>query len=560
MLNIQPQYLSLSNLFEKRLFRIPEYQRAYSWTRHQRADLFQDLLKTQLAGKDEVHFMAAVVCLRRERQELGTDDFQALEIVDGQQRITTLIVLLKSICLALDPKVRSEAKLQGELQELLVKPEADELLLLQTNHDSSHYFARYLREGEAPASIVAKTTADREILEAIEDCKEFVTMWSKSSGSDLLSLAALLKNRVYFLLHEIDQEKTVYTVFEVLNSRGLTVSWLDRLKSILMGMAFDLSKVNNPRLIKDLHITWRDIYTVIGLRQGLSTEALRFAATLRAKAALSRPLSEEDAVEALRNDASGGATSVRKVAAWLLEVTQACDTIVFNTRLNAVTRISQARLLAVAIVLRSDLKPREKSALLAQWEKVTFRIYGMLRADARRRVGQYVRLAWQVTNGKLPAAKIRAGLIEIGQEFPIDNAVKALRGADCYDGWEIELRYLMFRYEEYLSKSRGMRFKNEQWEKIWLVSPSESIEHILPQSKAAAKHKHRLGNLVLLPPRLNSQLQDKPPKDKVGAYRDTGLLIAGEVAEWIEKNGWDRKTIDAREQKLLDWIENEWAD
>lgn len=272
MIKIQPQYLSLAKLLDRRLFRIPDYQRAYSWTSQQRKDLFEDLIKTHAKGKDEGHFMAAVVCLRRETKELGTDEFQMLDVVDGQQRITTLIILFKAICLALDPEHGPEKKLLEEMSDLLVKPDSDELLLLQTNHDSSHHFADFLRKGKSVAVTTAKTTADRQILSAIEDCQQFLRKW-KENGNDLLSLGALLKNRLYFLLHEIEEEKAVYTVFEVLNSRGLSVSWLDRLKSILMGIAFELPKANNDALIKELHTKWRDIYAVIGLRQGLSTES-----------------------------------------------------------------------------------------------------------------------------------------------------------------------------------------------------------------------------------------------------------------------------------------------
>ena len=189
------------------------------------------------------------------------------EVVDGQQRLTTLIILLNAIKLALDPKNKAEAKLALELAELLVKVEGDELLLLQTNHDSSHHFATFLRKGTAPPSQSAKTLADREVLKAIEDCQAFVLHWTEE-GATLFSLAALLKNRLFFLLHEIEDEKSVYTVFEVLNSRGLDVSWLDRLKSILMGAAFELKNANQEGLISDLHSAWRDIYAVIGLRPG----------------------------------------------------------------------------------------------------------------------------------------------------------------------------------------------------------------------------------------------------------------------------------------------------
>lgn len=205
MITIHPQYLKLSELLNKRLFRIPEYQRAYSWTSKERSDLFSDINKTHSKGTDAGHFMAATVCLRRKKQMLGTDEFQIVEVVDGQQRLTTLVILLKVITLALNPKDKMEKKISSELEDLLVKAETDDLLLLQTNHDSSHYFVNFLRKGCSPASKEAKTLADREILKAIEDCREFVEDW-KGQSKKISSLIALLKNQLYFLLHEIEDE------------------------------------------------------------------------------------------------------------------------------------------------------------------------------------------------------------------------------------------------------------------------------------------------------------------------------------------------------------------
>ena len=382
--------------------------------------------------------------------------------------------------------------------------------------------------------------------------------WKEKSGS-LLALAALLKNRLFFLLHEINDEKMVYTVFEVLNSRGLAVSWLDRLKSMLMGSAFELPRANNQGLIEDLHTNGRDIYAVVGLRQGLSAEALRFAATLRMEESPSRPLGEQDSVALLRNMASDG-TGIRDVASWMLRVTKACDAIAANTRINAVTAISQARLLATAISLREDIAVKPRDALLARWEKVTFRIYGMLRNDARTRVGDYVRLAWRVVNESLSVQAISAAIGDIGKGFTVEDAVASLKKANCYEGWETELRYFMFRYEEHLATAQGLNFRNERWERIWLVNPAQSIEHIWADSVAPQSSRHRLGNLVLLPPRLNSTLQDKRPRDKVDAYRKTGLLIAKEVADRIEKGPWKGPAVEARGKALLDWAAVEWSD
>lgn len=558
MMLIQPQYLPLSKLLNGRLFRIPEYQRAYSWTSRQRSDLFGDIQKVHEKVGNEGHFMAAVVCLRRESQTLGTDEFHVVDVVDGQQRLTTLIILFKAIAIALDSNNKAEAKLFGEISELLVKSEGEELLLLQTNHDTSHHFSSYLRQGVAPLPETAKTVADREILQAINDCTAFVNEW-KGKNPSLSSLVALLKNKLFFLLHEIQEEKSVYTVFEVLNSRGLDVSWIDRLKSILMGAAFELKNSNNSGVIADLHKAWRDIYSVIGLRQGLSTEALRFAATLVESQAPSRPLGEEDSVALLKSKAVNAA-KIRQIANWLLTVARACDKITANPRLNAVSRISQARLLAVSIISRADITAQQRKSLLSRWEKVTFRIYGMLANDARTRVGEYVRLAWRVTNENLSVDKIGKAISAIGHDFPIGDAVESLRESNCYEGWERELRYFMFRYEEHLIKLQGLNFSNEQWEKIWMVSPSDSIEHIWAQSKAPMKQKHRLGNLVLLPPKLNSKLQDLQPKDKLEAYRKTGLLVVREVADAIEKKEWTKESINHREEVLIKWASVEWAD
>ena len=558
MLDIQPQYLTLSKLLDGRLFIIPDYQRAYSWTSRQRKDLFNDIERVYSKGPNASHFMAAVVCRRKKKLSIETDEFYQLDIVDGQQRITTLIILLNAIRLALDTRKQAERNLHRELSELLVKGDGAKLLLLQTNHDTSHHFSDYLRNGNAEDPASVNTLADRELLEAIEECEEFVESWQENKRR-LMSLVALLKNRLSFLLHEIKDEKAVYTVFEVLNSRGLEVSWLDRLKSILMGAAFELKQSDRKDLIKELHTVWRDIYSVIGLRQGLSTEALRFAATLWVEDMPSRPLGEQDSVEVFRRH-TDTAQQILTVAKWLLDVTRACDKVNSNRRIGAVTRISQARLLATSLYLHKKLKAAERDQLSARWEKVSFRIYGMLKYDARSGVGDYVRLAWRVVNEQLSPMSIDKGIREIGAWYPIESAIEFMRGVNFYEGREDELRYFMFRYEEFLAQQQNLNYRNEQWNKIWLQSPAQSIEHIWPQSKAPEDIRHTIGNLLLLPPRLNSTLQDRRPKAKAEAYRKTGLLIAEEVAQRLEEGRWTKKAVRNREKALLKWAAKEWAD
>ena len=557
MIDIRPEHLSLARLLERRLFKIPDYQRAYSWTSRERNDLFSDIERTFLKGEDEGHYMATIVCLHRDTIRLGTDDYAQLDIVDGQQRLTTLILLLNALRLELDHKNAEQQRGYENLTQLLVKQESDSLLLLQTNHDSSHYFSEFLRKEKTFDPTEGQTLADRELLRAIKDCQNFVKRWLEQDW-ELLDMYAFIKNQLSFILHVISDEKLVYTVFEVLNSRGMEVSWLDRLKSILMGKAFDLENIDKDQLIDELHTIWRDIYREIGLRQGLSTEALRFAATLFSSTMPHKPLSERDAVDTFRRRAID-AQGIRSSALWLLKVTQACDRILSNSRLNGVTRISQARLLAVAIHLNEEISEQERYELLGRWEKVTFRIYGLMNYDARTKVGDYVRLAWKVgiTNQNLTANEIHRELHDIGKDYPIQSAIEAMYRSNCYENWQEELRYLMFRYEEYLARKKGINFRNEHWAKIWQESASSSIEHIVPQSTAPEDIKHILGNLMILPPGLNSRLRDKKPKNKLQEYRDTGLLCASRVATMTK---FTKSAIREREKELLDWAYAEWDD
>jgi hypothetical protein len=169
-------------LIQGRLFRIPQYQRAYSWRNKEREDLFGDIQRIHDQGKDRSHFMATVVGLRREARIIGLIEHQVIEIVDGQQRITTLILLLKAIAKAVACSTPG-TRISRDLNDSLVKDDRATLLLLQSNHDSSNYFATYLRDGTHPPSTDAKTVADRELLSAMADCERFVAGWQDGGKS-----------------------------------------------------------------------------------------------------------------------------------------------------------------------------------------------------------------------------------------------------------------------------------------------------------------------------------------------------------------------------------------
>ena len=564
MANYQPQYYTLAGLFERRLFRIPNYQRAYRWESKHRAALFEDIKRVRTTGVDE-HFMSTVVGLSKETVTIITDEYRYVDIVDGQQRITTLVLLFKAISKALgssnEPNV---ARVRQELEETLVKPDKS-LLLLQTNHDVSHHFANYIRYGHNPAPEEAKTLADRHLLTAIKDCEEFVKDWQNEESS-LGELVVHLKNRLSFVLHEVQNQSEVYNIFEVLNNRGIEVSSLEQLKSSLMSIVFESGEGNKDELITEIQEIWTDIYSTIGLQPRMDDEALRFtAALLREEGPSSQPIQNAKAVDMLRDISKGSPSKARKTSEWLRSVTRAINEVSRETlRMGTLSRIAQTRLVAIAVKLRPDLTKDEKARLLHRLEVVSFRIYGMHRKDARTAVGSYMRLAWRITKEGLSLNEILEELKEIGNEYPIEEAVKALRKGDFYKNqkYKQDTRYFFYKYEEYLAKEAGQVFSNVQWDRIWESNPADSIEHILPQKgRKDDSSVHWLGNLVMLPPKWNSSLKAKAPKDKSSAYIQTGLLVAQNAVKSIERTDeWSESEIIAREKDLLEWAAKEWAD
>lgn len=587
-LNIEkPEYLSLDDLLEKRLFRIPRYQRAYSWKNKHRSDMFNDIRQlyensdednSDEDNSDEVHFMATVVGLCRKTETIGTTKYQFIEVVDGQQRITTLVLLLKAIELKMqsllkdskwcqqNPQTKRE---QNALANLLVNPDDNTQVLIQTNHDTSQYFANYLTEGEIPPdSEVPKTLADKELLRAIRDCKNYVNSWD-----DIFMLLRIIKNQLYFVFHKITHEASVYTVFEVLNDRGLTVTPLDKLKSKLMAVVFDNDAGNKNEHIRRLHQIWGDIYETVGLHEGLDTEALQFAATLRGNP-VGKTVQPEDAVsqfmhEVVPDPSDSTKTDPAKtieISKWMLEVTKAIKRVydVFSPSKDVVINIIQVRMLATAIFLRK-LSEKEERDLLNQLEKTSFRIFGLSREFSSHRItaqterGEYLRLANQITNkSELSVDEVLQGIKNLGNRFGF-NSIEA---SECYEWWSDELRYLLYRYEQDLAASQGKRFTEEEWNSIWKASAMNSIEHIHPQSKASQIEisVHRIGNLLLLPPHINSGLRDKDPEEKIQAYRNTRLLGAEAVANTIEADGWDDNDIAGRSYEIAEWVNETFND
>jgi hypothetical protein len=573
-----PKLMKMPELFSERLFNIPEYQRGYSWGKKQRKDLFDDIKKLYRKyqnNSDITHFMSTIVCLQKaEKEKIAAKDYTYFDVVDGQQRLTTLVILLKSISLLSekfkDTNIRTAI---DDLEKLLVKPNNAAIAILQTNHDAKLIFSSYIKTGEIKSLKGQKsvTNADINLHDAIIESNNFIEEWCNEEKLPLSELLYIINNKLNFLFYALDDEAVVYNTFEILNSRGLIVAWVDKLKSILMGIAFENS--NTKQSTGEMHNIWQDIYETIEEDIAIGSSAIRFLATILSENEnKSKILSDEDSVGVLSRYSQSKEKQDLPVqcSKMILDWTQAIKELLSDNAKKAVTQIQHARFLAVSIMLSKKFSDKEKEKLLEAWEKATFVIFGLNQKDSRVSIGTYVQTAIEIYKGDITFEAAQIKIQRFTENFNIDLAIEMLKETDCYNDWAEETRYLFYKRELYLLNQKLST--KITWDKIWHEQSRDTIEHILPQSdnkigldelpnsrNKKGIYKHRLGNLLVIDSSKNSSLKDKPALKKQDDYND--LSIEKEVRELIKKHkGWTREVVDKRENDLFEWIKIEWGD
>ena len=175
-------------------------------------------------------------------------------------------------------------------------------------------------------------------------------------------------------------------------------------------MALIFEHVEDPdakvEAVEEMKTVWKNIYQALGNESKLGDEALKFAGTWASGSRPNRIVSEQDATAELTRKAGNAISSIAAVGHELEEIVLANLKLSLDNRLRAVTRIAHARFVASAIKLRG-FKDLDEKALLEKWERVTFRIFELGGADTRHKVGEYVRLGYDIYTTKLSALDIQ---------------------------------------------------------------------------------------------------------------------------------------------------------
>lgn len=222
-MQITPTKLSIANLLgaANEQYVIPPYQRRYSWREPQIADLYDDI---NLIEEGDTHLLGSVVCLTGFHQA----GINQLELVDGQQRITTLLILME--CMRERLKHEGESSLVHDLDRLLNTRSVDGTLsqkLLLESLDAKEYSA--LAKGKLDG-----TFRNANLVTAFRLIREWI---AGEDAADVRRFAYRLQNQAVIIRLDVAKAKDAFKLFEVINNRGLRLSPTDIVKNFLLGNA-----------------------------------------------------------------------------------------------------------------------------------------------------------------------------------------------------------------------------------------------------------------------------------------------------------------------------------
>jgi uncharacterized protein with ParB-like and HNH nuclease domain len=240
-MKITPTPLTINQLFSTRneQFLIPAYQRRYAWKWKQCKELFNDI---KYLTNDESHLLGNLVCLTGAHSA----NINQLEVIDGQQRITTLSLLLTALSQAfIDKKDTEESnKIIG--------------LLNSSGVDRVKYNKVELGELDNPDYIKVLKGADPETIhnDNLQNNLAYFKEWiAELTDKEFNSFYFKLMDKVSVIRLDVFQAKDAYKLFETINNRGLSLSPTDIIKNFLLGHASSLDQ-DTLNLVKE---NWKNI-------------------------------------------------------------------------------------------------------------------------------------------------------------------------------------------------------------------------------------------------------------------------------------------------------------
>ncbi|GAA8222894.1 hypothetical protein HpKG35_13540 [Helicobacter pylori] len=583
------ELLNLNGVIEKGVFEIPSYQRGYAWQERQLKDFWNDLEHVSKLG-DKFHYMHSLT-LRELENEFENSAF---EIIDGQQRLATSLILLgllAKITQNKDPKyslINLEPILSYKYYGLseafrAITEEEKDLKAFKTSFYAKNLIDAYAffkeKISDTPVGTLEKmfdALINKMLFSVvglndnrIDPFSSFETI--NNRGKDLSTLE-LFKNRLHFVAHKICDGKKLEKLQNEINDTYTRIyhdlrffedthleSFLKHFVAYYYGEKGDFKKrllemeFNAHKRYTD-NTTFSDEYERIDdllFYLSYSSKVWNFLHTL-----------DEKSIALVFDDNKKLEIEITPKMHGLLDKMRRLNALSDNAFLPLLLSLLTIQLAGIS-GSKQPYSAQELEGLLEYLERFGFLIYGVAGKNNTAK-NEWIESAFQAFKAyrdgeentsikNLPLLeksffnKHKNSTLEL-----LEESIHSKKNTEKWYQWGKALNYLLYEYELHHNPETTLNFD----------SSIESIEHILPQKPDqgySAKEKnwaknphivHALGNLLLIPKNANSSLSNKPFDEKRKEYLK-GSYSEKEVAK---NASFGVEQIKERSEKLLDFL------
>lgn len=538
-------------------YAIPSYQRPYAWTEVQAGDLFSDLYDFFVKEKDETYFLGSIVLIKDEGKPHA-------EVIDGQQRLTTLTILLAALTSYFSGDLRSD--FENYLREpgrasqgLMPKPR------LTLRERDRKFFADYVqnlkfKELVALDPAQLDNESQRNIRRNAELLLQKLDVSFQGATERLCEFGAFLVQRCFLVVVSTPSQQSAFRVFSVLNSRGLDLLPTDIIKSDIIG------NIKSPDKQDEVTERWEELEVQTG-RDGFA-ELFGHIRMIFAKEKARRTLLEEFREQVIKKyelpetlmstvvEPFAEAYLIAKKCQYL-STTNAADV---NALLKWLNRIENSDWLPSAIKF---LATQGKNADYVLW---FFRKLERLASfmhicgyDVNQRIERYASVLAALEGAHSMESPISAVQLTDEEKSKMLQVVDG----DIYLMTARRRNHLLLRLDAFVGDGAAT-YDNGLL----------TIEHVLPQTVDLAsdwqklwpdealrkRWVHRLANLVPLTQKRNSQAQNYDFDKKKSAYFGGKHGVSSYVltTQVLNASNWTPAVVEQRQSDLIDVLAARW--
>ena len=534
-------------------YEIPKFQRDYSWEAEHWDDLWQDI-RALLADEDNEHYMGYLV--------LQTSNNKEFQIIDGQQRLTTMSLLILSTLKCLKELVDSGIEAENNLKrkDSLLNSYigyVDPVTLisnnkLKLNRNSDDYYKQHL---VFLKELPLRNTNSSE--KHMRECFNWYYDRIKKEFNTGESLAAFIDNivdKLFFTVIEVTDQLNAFKVFETLNARGVQLSSADLLKNYL----FFVVDETKPHIseIEELENIWSKIVGKLGEQK--FEDYLRYYWNSINKSVGKKNLfknvkgnikSKEQVFELIRN--------LNDTADLYLAIQNPEDEfwrdkpeIRKSLKELKLFQIRQINSLFLSALRNLEVENFKKLAKICSVISFRYNIIGGLNPNAQEDV--YNTVALKISSNKRFEVADFQSIYVSDLNFENDFSTKEFKNTTR--------NHKIVKY--ILSKIEVYQHKNE----IDPESDLFTIEHILPENaddtwgnftfEEINRSVYRMGNLTLLERKLNREAGQKGYVEKIVLFAQSNSELTKTLPDNF--NTWNEDKLAARQRELAKHAKAIW--